>query len=210
MTAKQKANRERFKKVVAEAKKLRAKNPKLTQPQAVKQAWAIMYKGGKVGDVIVTYPSKKEAEYKMMRNHKGEFKGKQRIASPKFTKVTAKKGKKTSEMHTDTKSHNVNIRVVSGTGNYAQIIFTRYTKKYGKRVTKNTPLDIVVTGGSFKNVENFGSPINSNGTYIYKSKKEKFNFGNEKGELIRFLIPDDENYSKHKYTAKLSALSELF
>lgn len=43
MTAKQKANRERFKKVVAEAKKLRKKNPKLTQAQAVKQAWAISY-----------------------------------------------------------------------------------------------------------------------------------------------------------------------
>jgi len=69
MTAKQKANRERFKKVVAEAKKLRKKNPKLTQAQAVKQAWAIMY-----------------------------------------TKKRAKVG----EYHKDTKSHNVNIRVVSG------------------------------------------------------------------------------------------------
>lgn len=68
MTAKQKANRERFKKVVAEAKKLRKKNPKLTQAQAVKQAWAIMYS----------------------------------------------KGKKVAGYHKDTKSHNVNIRVVSG------------------------------------------------------------------------------------------------
>jgi hypothetical protein len=66
MTAKQKANQARFKKVVAEAKKLRKKNPKLTQAQAVKQAWAISKKG-KVG-----------------------------------------------EYHKDTKSHNVNIRVVSG------------------------------------------------------------------------------------------------
>ena len=41
MTAKQKAAREKFKKVVAEASKLRKKNPKLTQAQAVKQAWAI-------------------------------------------------------------------------------------------------------------------------------------------------------------------------
>jgi hypothetical protein len=30
------------------------------------------------------------------------------------TKVKAKKSKRTSEMHTDTKSHNVNIRVISG------------------------------------------------------------------------------------------------
>lgn len=48
MTAKQKAAREKFKKVVAEASKLRKKNPKLTQAQAVKQAWAISYsKAGK-------------------------------------------------------------------------------------------------------------------------------------------------------------------
>lgn len=43
MTAKQKAARAKFKAVVAEAKKLRKKNPKLTQAQAVKQAWAISY-----------------------------------------------------------------------------------------------------------------------------------------------------------------------
>jgi len=67
MTAKQKANQARFKKVVAEAKKLRKKNPKLTQAQAVKQAWAISYSKKKVG-----------------------------------------------AYHKDTKSHNVNIRVVSG------------------------------------------------------------------------------------------------
>jgi hypothetical protein len=81
MTAKQKANRERFKKVVAEAKKLRKKNPGLTQPQAVKQAWAIMY--SKTGT------SKK-------------------VGAVKKKKATAK------SYHKDTKSHNVNIRVVSG------------------------------------------------------------------------------------------------
>lgn len=41
MTTKQKKARELFKKVIAEAKKLRSKNKKLSQPQAVKQAWAI-------------------------------------------------------------------------------------------------------------------------------------------------------------------------
>jgi len=71
MTAKQRAARAKFKAVVAEAKKLRKKNPKLTQAQAVKQAWAISY-------------SKQRA------------------------------GKKLGETHKDTKSHNVNIRVVSG------------------------------------------------------------------------------------------------
>jgi len=89
MTAKQRAARAKFKAVVAEAKKLRKKNPKLTQAQAVKQAFAISY-------------SKKRAKV-------GAVKKK---AAP--TKVKAKKSKRTSEMHTDTKSHNVNIRVVSG------------------------------------------------------------------------------------------------
>lgn len=48
ISAKQKANRERFKKVMAEAKKIRAKNKSLTQAEAVKKAWA-MYKPTKVG-----------------------------------------------------------------------------------------------------------------------------------------------------------------
>jgi DNA repair protein RadC len=88
MTAKQKAARAKFKAIVKEASKLRKKNPKLTQAQAVKQAWAISYdkKRSVVGAV-----KKKTA-----------------------TKVKAKKRAGT-EMHTDTKSHNVNIRVLSGT-----------------------------------------------------------------------------------------------
>ena len=90
MTAKQKANRERFKKVVAEAKKLRKKNPKLTQAQAVKQAWAIMYSKKRAGVGAV---KKKSAKKK---------------AAPK----------KSSNYHKDTKSHNVNIRVMSGMGTY--------------------------------------------------------------------------------------------
>jgi len=94
MTAKQRAARAKFKAVVKEASKLRKKNPKLTQAQAVKQAWAISYskKNDKVGAI-----KKKTATKKKSAN-----------------KVKAKKGKKTSEMHTDTKSHNVSIRVLSG------------------------------------------------------------------------------------------------
>lgn len=91
MTAKQRANRERFKKVVAEAKKLRKKNPKLTQAQAVKQAWAISY-------------GKKRA-----------------VLGAAKKKVTTKKS---SSYHKDTKSHNVNIRVISGVNrskNFAKI-----------------------------------------------------------------------------------------
>jgi len=94
MTAKQRAARAKFKAVVAEAKKLRKKNPKLTQAQAVKQAFAISY--SKAGKSKVGAVKKKAAPKKKAA-----------------TKVKAKKSKST-EMHTDTKSHNVNIRVVSG------------------------------------------------------------------------------------------------
>lgn len=89
MTAKQKAAREKFKKVVAEAAKLRKKNPSLTQAQAVKQAFAISY--SKAGKTKVGAVKKKAAP-------------KKKAASKKVT-----------GSHKDTKSHNVNIKVVSGT-----------------------------------------------------------------------------------------------
>jgi hypothetical protein len=95
MTAKQKANQARFKKVVAEAKKLRKKNPKLTQAQAVKQAWAMTYTKKKVG------------------------------AAPK-----KKAAKKSSSYHKDTKSHNVNIRVMSGVKRDSGYIGRSVIKKF--------------------------------------------------------------------------------
>jgi hypothetical protein len=156
MTAKQRAARAKFKAVVAEAKKLRKKNPKLTQAQAVKQAWAISYSKGlkgeklgaakkakyEIGDMVYSYQNKNykaPISYKKFvpweslskPSAKDKFVYKLKIkdgfsnwineeslsksilgAAP--TKVKAKKSKRTSEMHTDTKSHNVNIRVVSG------------------------------------------------------------------------------------------------
>lgn len=118
MTAKQKAARAKFKAVVEQAKKLRANNPKLTQAQAVKQAWAISKgkKPGKIADVIVTYPSKKEAEYKMKRYKDGTFKGNERIAAAPKKKAAKKAVKKSAakSYHKDTHSHNVRINVLSG------------------------------------------------------------------------------------------------
>ena len=147
MTAKQRAARAKFKAVVKEASKLRKKNPKLTQAQAVKQAWAISYskesKGEKLG-----YSKEREKLHKnatawlKKRKKLDENKSKKDRVSLAYqqapfgkpgvgaikkkaaTKVKAKKSKRTSEMHTDTKSHNVNIRVISGIGNIGQK-FTR-------------------------------------------------------------------------------------
>jgi len=87
MTAKQKAARANFKKAVTDAQKLRKSNPKLTQAQALKQAFA---KNKKVGAV------KKKAGIKK--------------AAPKKKSAT----KKADRIDKDNKSHNVNIRVVSG------------------------------------------------------------------------------------------------
>lgn len=105
MTVKQKAARAKFTKAIAEAKKLRAKNPKLTQAAAVKQAFAILYskdKPKKVGAV------KKKAAVKK--------------AAPK--KKAAEK--KPDSYHKDTKSHNVNIRVMSGVKDLEKLHYNIY------------------------------------------------------------------------------------
>lgn len=140
MTAKQKAARAKFKAVVQEAKKLRAKNPKLTQAQAVKQAWAISYskKAGKIADVHVTYPSKKEAEYKMKRYKDGTFKGNERIAAAPKKKAAKKTVKKSAakSYHKDTASHNVKISVMSGMAGIKSQAKKLLTDQYGKLAAK--------------------------------------------------------------------------
>jgi hypothetical protein len=101
MTAKQKAARANFKKAVTEAQKLRKSNPKLTQAQALKQAFSANKKVGAV--------KKKSAPKKKAAPKKAALKKK---AAPK--KVASKR---ITDIHKDSKSHNVNIRVVSGVGN---------------------------------------------------------------------------------------------
>jgi len=109
MTVKQKAARAKFKKAIAEAKKLRAKNPKLTQAAAVKQAFAGLYsKDKKVGAVKKKAAPKKKAAVKK--------------AAPKKKTAT----KKASSVHKDTKSHNVNIRVMSGIKDLEKLHYNIY------------------------------------------------------------------------------------
>lgn len=131
MTAKQKAARAKFKAVVKEAGKLRKKNPKLTQAQAVKQAWAISYSKERAGVGAV---KKKAAKKKAA------------------TKVKAKKSKST-EMHTDTKSHNVNIRVMSGWKKGK----TKFVEKKEKRPKRNAVLVQRRKTGTFKNFVRIGA-----------------------------------------------------
>jgi len=137
MTAKQKAAREKFKKVVAEASKLRKKNPKLTQAQAVKQAWAISYsKAGKSKKVAAikiiekgeTKSAKPKATYQQVRSKKGTFKGLKKV------------GAAMDKSHKDTKSHNVNIRVVSGYKKPMYSMGNVDTKKLLTQIAKESKL----------------------------------------------------------------------
>jgi len=122
MTAKQKAARAKFKAVVKEAAKLRKKNPRLTQAEAVKQAFAISYskqrKGKKLGAANrQTGTSDKERDKARKAKPPGKRKaGKtaQRKYYYEYRKNRTDKPGKLTGTHKDTKSHNVNIRVVSG------------------------------------------------------------------------------------------------
>lgn len=102
MTDAQKKARARFKKAIEEAAKLRKKNPKLSQAAAVKQAWAILY--GKERSKKIGAPAKKAAKKSAPK----------KAAPKKPAKKCAPKKSAPGERHTDTKSHNVNIRVMSG------------------------------------------------------------------------------------------------
>lgn len=116
MTLGLKKNAERFKKAIAEAKKLRKKNPNLTQPQAVKQAYAILYKTGKVTGTKKTTTKKRSVKKSAAKSY-----------------------------HKDTKSHNVRISVVSGigaAGDYAkfEIATIKALSKLIKKSIKDTQI----------------------------------------------------------------------
>lgn len=99
MTPAQKKNVARFKAAAAEAKKIRAKDPKLTQAEAVKKAFAKLY------GVKKTATKKTVAKKKPTRKKVGEY-------------------------HKDQKSHNVNIRVVSGVKKRVGALPVGFTGKF--------------------------------------------------------------------------------
>lgn len=93
MTPAQKKNVARFKAAAAEAKKMRAKDPNLSQPQAVRKAYAKLY--GKTSSAKEKAPAKAAGS-----------------------------------RHKDTKSHNVNIRVMSGTKKTVGALPVGFTGKF--------------------------------------------------------------------------------
>jgi hypothetical protein len=127
MTKAQKENQARFKKVQAEAKKLKAKNPRLTHIEAVKRAWAIISpKSGNKPKTKSTVGSAKKtvAKKKVAKKISGKlsltrketrlgYVGKAPAKKKAVKKVGAVK-KPTVARHKDVKSHNVRISVMSG------------------------------------------------------------------------------------------------
>ena len=90
MTKAQKENQARFKKVQAEAKKLKAKNPRLAHTAAVKQAWAILYNTGKAKPVakkkiaakkVGNYEEEEELDYNSIPDLQAEIRRLNRWAS---------------------------------------------------------------------------------------------------------------------------------
>ena len=142
MTQGQKDNAKRFKAVQVEAKKLKAKNPKLKHIEAIKKAWSMFSTGvkksakKKVGAVKIVQKDKNEKVTKVLkqvRNKKtGQFKGYKQIAGVKTKKVSGRTG----TAHKDSKSHNVNIRVVSGTNNDV-LDQIKYHQKWIQHYEKN-------------------------------------------------------------------------
>lgn len=237
MTEKQKAAREKFKKVVAEAGKLRKKNPSLTQAQAVKQAWAISYsKAGetkKIGAVKKKSAPKKKAASKKVGAVKKDSSAsfyKQQKAFEKQKKVNdainkkfanwkypvppvytgnwtiktwsdyitkngAKIGavkksapkkknapkkvasKRVTDIHKDSKSHNVNIKVVSGV-EYTKSEYLQEIEDVKNEILKQTR-DLEKLKKSFKETKD-------------KTKKEYLK--NDIGVLKYNFIPHNKRY----------------
>jgi hypothetical protein len=137
MTQGQKDNIKRLKAVQLEAKKLKAKNPKLKHVDAVKKAFAMFSTGvkktakkksakKKVGAVKIVQKDKNEKVTKVLKQIRtkktGQFKGYKQITGVKKKKVFGRTG----TAHKDSKSHNVNIRVVSGIGKMQSDSINKY------------------------------------------------------------------------------------
>lgn len=104
MTPAQKNNVARFKAAAAEAKKIRAKDSSLSQAEAVKKAFAKLYGVSKT----VT----------------------KKAATKKATKKKKAPARAAVLRHKDTKSHNVNIRVMSGTKKTVGALPVGFTGKF--------------------------------------------------------------------------------
>lgn len=167
LTKAQKENQARFKAVQAKAKELKAKSPKLTHIEAVKKAWALMPGKGIVKKTIKVK--------KMPIAGKLNLTGKETRLGYVPKKVAAVKKPMVSK-HKDTKSHNVNIRVVSG-------------------------IPIKHLNYAFKKLEELNNGLTASLNYLEhlkKMKSFKFEIDDQKKQIVLFkrLISEQKNHIK--------------
>jgi hypothetical protein len=122
--------------IIKEAQSIRRKSPKMEWKKAVAQASAIYSSKNKGKKKVVKKAAKKKAVGKYVKTvRKGKITDviykRKKIAGVKKKAIrkTATKKAPVVSRHKDTKSHNVNIRVMSGMDNYP-IRFTRITNDY--------------------------------------------------------------------------------
>jgi len=125
--------------IIKEAQSIRRKSPKMEWKKAVAQASAIYaskHKGkSPVGKKKVAKKVIKKKAIRKTATKKAVGKYVKTVRKGKITDVIYKRKKigavkkSATTMHKDTKSHNVNIRVMSGMDNYP-IRFTRITNDY--------------------------------------------------------------------------------
>lgn len=201
MTVKQKAARANFKKAVTEAQKLRKKNPKMTQAQALKAAFAANKKVGaiKIVEKGETKKTKPKATYQQIRTKAGTFKGLKKVGAVKKKAATKKlASKRITDIHKDNKSHNVNIRVLSGYKKPMYSMGNLDTKKLLSQLAKETKLKKDVITILTKKVNRYDND--------YKSLlKDILYNGLQSGVISELIYYSDTTkwYNKHKVDIKI-------
>ena len=124
MSKAQKQAQNKFKEAVKIAKQLRTKDPKLSHPEAVKKAFAQLSGTAKPAAKKTAKPAAKKTA---------------KPAAKKTARPVAKKKASCSTDHRDNKSHNVNIRVMSGViKTTVQDILNIYTFEQAREIRNKT------------------------------------------------------------------------
>lgn len=152
MSKAQKQAQNKFKEAVKIAKQLRAKDPKLSHPEAVKKAFSQL-----------SGPTKPAA--------KKTVKPVAKKTAQKTARPVAKKKASCSTDHRDSKSHNVNIRVMSGYP-YASVSELVTLYKFDElRSLRNEKEDEIKTVK--KRIQEIQKDIDLPGTTVFKKGAKK-------------------------------------
>jgi hypothetical protein len=125
--------------IIKEAKAIRKKMPKIEWKKAVAQASAIYASKHKGKSPVGKKKAAKKKAVKKAAKKKAVGKYVKTVRKGKITDVIYKRKKigavkKATTMHKDTKSHNVNIRVMSGIGALSSSMITNLKEAHNKLI----------------------------------------------------------------------------